>query len=141
MIDYILSIDTIEQQCVVIKVMLQSLRMKYHVQTIGIDQSLSNIAIYEQKCLENIKIYTNKVVRVMTSNNSNIFLVILWFLLLKDSPTKVLYIPLHQKPRARKSLFLFTNILEVKKTSYCRVGAAQYERKAIIFGNKPWALK
>ena len=35
--------------------MLQSPRLKYHVQTIGIDQSLSNNAIYEHKYLENIK--------------------------------------------------------------------------------------
>ena len=54
-IDYVISIDTFEQQCVVLKVMLQSLRLKYHVQTIGIDESLSNNAIYEHKCLENIK--------------------------------------------------------------------------------------
>ena len=37
------------------KVTLQSTRLKYHVQTIGIDQYLSNNAIYEHKCLENIK--------------------------------------------------------------------------------------
>ena len=54
-IDYIPSIDTFEQKCVVLKVMLQSLRLKYHVQTIGIDPSLSNNYIYEHKCLENIK--------------------------------------------------------------------------------------
>ena len=35
--------------------MLQSPRLKYHVQTIGIDPYLSNNAIYEHKCLENIK--------------------------------------------------------------------------------------
>ena len=45
-IEYVLSIDTFEQQCVVIKGMLQSLRLKYHVNTIGIDQSLSNNALY-----------------------------------------------------------------------------------------------
>ena len=55
-IDYILSIDTFEQQCVVLKVMFQSPRLKYNVQTIGIHPSLSNNAIYEHKCLENIKI-------------------------------------------------------------------------------------
>ena len=36
--------------------MLQSLRLKDHVQTIGIHPYLSNNAIYEHKCLENIKI-------------------------------------------------------------------------------------
>ena len=38
-IDYVLSIDTFEQQYVVLEVMLQSPRLKYDVQTIGIDQS------------------------------------------------------------------------------------------------------
>ena len=52
-IDYVLSNDTFEQQCVMLKGMLQSLWLKYHVQNIGIDPSLSNNAIYEHKCLEN----------------------------------------------------------------------------------------
>ena len=55
MIDYVISIDTFEQQCVFLKFMLQSPRLKYHVNTIGIDQSLSNSALYEHKCLQNIK--------------------------------------------------------------------------------------
>ena len=46
-----------------------------------------------------------------------------------------------KKPRAQKSLCLFTNILEVKKPAYSRVGAAKYRRKTIIFGNKLWELK
>ena len=54
-IDYVLSIDTFEQQCVVLKSMLRSLPLKDHVQTIGIHPSLSNNALYEHKCLENIK--------------------------------------------------------------------------------------
>ena len=54
-IDSVLSIDTFEQQYVVLKVILKSPRLKDQVQTIGIDQYLSNTAIYEHKCLENIK--------------------------------------------------------------------------------------
>ena len=54
-IDYFLLIDSFEQQFVVIKVMFQSPRLKYHKQTIGIDQSLSKNAIYKHKYLENIK--------------------------------------------------------------------------------------
>ena len=38
-IDYVLLIDTFEQQCVVFKGVSQSPRLKYHVKTIGIDQS------------------------------------------------------------------------------------------------------
>ena len=37
-IDSVLSIDKFEQQCVVIKGMLQSHRLKYYVHTIGIEQ-------------------------------------------------------------------------------------------------------
>ena len=68
-IDSVFSIYTFEQQCVVFKGMLKSPRLKDHVQTIGIDKSLSNNAIYEHKCLENIKNDINKMVSVMESNN------------------------------------------------------------------------
>ena len=47
--------DTFEQQCVVLKVMLQPPQLKYHVQIIGINQSLSRNTIYEHKWIENIK--------------------------------------------------------------------------------------
>ena len=73
--------------------MLQLPRLKDHVHTIGIDQLLSNNALYEHKCLENIKKYTNKLVSVTTRNSSKIFLRLLWFLLLKDSLTTFLYLP------------------------------------------------
>ena len=54
-IDYVISIDTFKQQCVVLKGMLQLPRLKYHMKTIGIDPTLRKNAIYEHKCLENIK--------------------------------------------------------------------------------------
>ena len=38
-----------------IRGILQSPRLKYHIYTIGIRPSLNNNAIYEHKCLENIK--------------------------------------------------------------------------------------
>ena len=46
-----------------------------------------------------------------------------------------------KKPSAQKSLCLFTNIFEVKKTATHRVGAAKSKGKAIEVGNKPLALK
>ena len=47
-----------------------------------------------------------------------------------------------KKPSDRKSLCLFTNILDVKKkTSICQVGDAKSKRKAIKSGTTPWALK
>ena len=54
-IDYILSIDIFEQQCVVIKFMLQSSRLGYHMKTIGIEQSLCTRSYFEHKCMKNIK--------------------------------------------------------------------------------------
>ena len=96
-IDYVLYIDTFEKQCVVLKCMFQSPPLNGHVQTIGIDQYLSNNTIYvNTNVLKTSKNYTNKLVSVTTSNNSNIFLRMIWFLLLKDSPKTVLYIPWHQ---------------------------------------------
>ena len=53
-IGYVLSIDTFEQQCVVLKGVFQLTQLKDHVQTIGTDLSSSNNAIYEHKCIENI---------------------------------------------------------------------------------------
>ena len=54
-IDYVTSLDTFEQKYFVLKGMLQPQRLKDHVQKIGIEPSLSNNTIYEQKWLENIK--------------------------------------------------------------------------------------
>ena len=47
-----------------------------------------------------------------------------------------------KKTSARKSLCLFTNILNVKnKTSTHRFGAAKSKQKEIKYGNKPCSLK
>ena len=62
-IDSVLSIDTFEQPCVVLKGMLKPPRLKDHVHTIVIAQYLSNNAIYEHKCLENIKTLYKQAVK------------------------------------------------------------------------------
>ena len=54
-IDSVLPIDTFKQHCVVLKGMSQSPRIKDHVHNIGNHSYLINNAIYEHKCLENIK--------------------------------------------------------------------------------------
>ena len=48
----VISIDTFEQKYAVIKDMLQPPRLKYHMKTIGIDQSLSNSAIFQHRCCD-----------------------------------------------------------------------------------------
>ena len=99
--------------------MFQSPLLKAHVQTIGIDPSLSNNNIYEHKCLENIKIlykqagkcddqqqFKDIIEAAMVStpggftDNSPIYP-------RTSSPVK--------KPSSRKSLCMFTNVLYVKK--------------------------
>ena len=59
-IDYVLSVNTIEHNCVVLKGMLQSPRLNYHMKTIGTDQSLINSALFEHRLIKNIsKSYQN----------------------------------------------------------------------------------
>ena len=53
-IDSILSINTFEQQCVVIQCMLQSSRLEDHMKTIGIDQSSFTRSSFEHRCMNNI---------------------------------------------------------------------------------------
>ena len=121
--------------------MLQSPRLKYHVQTIGIDRSLIRNALYEQKYLENIKkVYKQSgkceyqqqfkdVLEADTVYTTEGFTNDSCISPMTSTPVK--------KPRAQKSLCLFTNILDVKKNSTRRVGAAKYNRKAITYGTKP----
>ena len=51
----ILSVDTFEQQCVVIKCMLKPSRLEDHMKTIGMDQSSVTRSSFEHKCMDNIK--------------------------------------------------------------------------------------
>ena len=113
-IDYVLSIDTFEQKCVVLKGMLQSPQQKYHVQTIGIDQSLIKNDIYEHKCLENInKLYKQAVKRDNQKQLKDIFeaaVVSTTEGFTKNSPISPITSTPVKKPSARKSLCMFTNI-------------------------------
>ena len=103
--------------------MLQPQRLKYSIQTIGIDPYLSSNTIYEHKFLENIKTlykqygkcdYQQQFKDIIESamvftpegftNNGPIYP-------RPSTPVK--------KPSAQKLLCVFTNVLEVKKTAYC----------------------
>ena len=48
-------LSSTREKFVVIKCILQSLRLEDHMKTIGIDQSLCKISSFEIKCLNNIK--------------------------------------------------------------------------------------
>ena len=59
-----------------------------------------------------------------------------------NSPTSPMTPILVNKPSAQKLLYIFTNVWDVnKKTDYRQVRAAKSKRKAIKYGNTPWALK
>ena len=123
--------------------MLQSTCLKDHINTFGIDQSLSNSALFEHIFLQNInKLYQHtgkcdyqqkckdilEAAMISTpegfTNNSPRY---------PMTPTPV------NKTSARKSLCLFTNILYVKKkTVICQFGAAKSNRKSIKAGTTPW---
>ena len=53
--DTILDIDSFGHHFVVLKGLLQSELSKQHMVIIGVNQSLSNSALYEHRCLENVK--------------------------------------------------------------------------------------
>ena len=88
--------------------------MKYHIHTIGIDQSLSNNAIYEHKCIENIKKLYKQAGKC---DDQQQFKYILDAAIVstpegftKNSPISPMTSTPVKKPSAQKSLCLFTNI-------------------------------
>ena len=118
------------------KCMLQSSRIEDHMKTIGIDQSSFTRSSFENRCMNNIKnIYQHagkcddqqnlkdiidtailSTPEGVTDNSTNVHLT--------SSPAK--------KPSARKSLCLFTNILDVNPTTSKRnFVAAKSRRKAM----------
>ena len=132
---YVLFIDTSEQHCSVIKFMVKSLCLKYHMKTIGIDQYLSNSALFKHRCLQNIKnLYKHAgkwedqqqfkdILEATIVSTTEVFT--------DNSPTYPMKTTPVKKPSARKLLCLFTNILYVKKTSIRQFGADKSKRKAI----------
>ena len=125
-IGYILSIDTFEQQCVVIKGMLISPRLEDHMKTIGIDQSLSKRPSFEHTFLNNIKKIYQHEGKCDDQQNLKDILDAAMVSTLEEVTDVSLGFHITQTtvkpPRARKSLCLFTNIFDVKKiTEICRI--------------------
>ena len=116
------------------------------MKTIGMDQSSFTRSSYEHRCMNNIKkiyqhtgkcddqqnlkdILESAIIsnpEGFTDNSLNVHMT--------SSPFK--------KPSARKSLYLFTKILDVKPTTpKCRFVAAKYRRKAMKVCNRLWTKK
>ena len=106
------------------KGVLQSPRLKDLVNTIGVDQSLSNNALFEHKCLQNIK---NIYKHAGNWDNQKQFKDILEAAIVStpegftnNGPRSTMKPTPVKKPDARKSLCLFTDILYVKKKTATR---------------------
>ena len=142
----ILSIDTFEQQNVLIKCILQSPRFEDHMKTIGIDQSLCTRSCFEHKYMNNIKKIYQHAGKCYDQQN------------LKDildaamvSPTdgvtdNIPNVPMTstriKKPSAWKSLCLLTNTLDVKrKTAERRIVDSKSKRRAMKVGTIQWTKK
>ena len=141
-INSVLYINTFEQQGFVLKGMFKSMLLKYHVHKIYIDQYLINNALYEHKSLENIK----KVYKQAGNfDNQKQFKDIIEAAMVytpegltNDIPISPITSTPVKKPSTGKSLYLFTNIFEVKKkTATRRFGAAKYKHKEIKYGTTP----
>ena len=127
-IGYILSIETFEQQRVVITCMLQPSRLEDHMKTIGIDQSLYTWYYFEHKCMNNIKNIYQHASNCDDQQNLEVVL----DESMVQTPEGVIdhcpNVPMTSTPfkktSASKSLCLFTNIFDVKKkTAKLRIGA------------------
>ena len=116
------------------------------MKNIGIDQSFSNSDIFEHRCIQNIKkLYKHAgkcdgqqqfkdILEADMVSNPEVFT--------NNSPISPMNSTPVKKPRSRKSLCLFTNILDVKnKTAIRRVRATKSRPKEIKAGTMPWALK
>ena len=93
----ILSIDTFEQQYVLMKCMLQSSRLEDHMKTIGIDQSLCTRSSFEHKCMNNIKKIYQHAGKCDDQKTSRVLLILIWCLLQRDSHMEVLIFLWHQQ--------------------------------------------
>ena len=140
-IDYILSINTFEQQCVVIKYIFKSSRLEDHMKTIGIDQSSFTRSYFEHRCMNNIKKIYQHAGNCDDQQNLNDIIDADMMSTLEgvtdNSPNVNMTSTPVKKPSARKSMCLFTNILYVKPTTAkCRFVSAKSRRKAMKVCNR-----
>ena len=110
--------------------------------TIGIDQPLSNCAMYKHRYLESInKLYTSAgncndqlqfkaIPETSMVSTPEIFT---YNSTMSPGPPMIV-----KKCIERKSLRLFTEVFDVKKTAVRRVDAAKSKRKAMRVGSVLW---
>ena len=126
--------------------MLQSSRLEDHMKTIIIYQSSFTRSSFEHRYMNNIKqIYQHGGKCDEQQNIKDIIGAAILSTpcgVTDNIPNVPMTSTPVKRPSSRKSLCLFTNILDVKpKTEKRRIVAAKYKRKAMKVGNNLWAKK
>ena len=103
-IDSVLSIDKFEKNVSCLKVCCNHSDWNITYKPWVVTCPQATMLYMNTNVLKRSKNYTNKLVSVKTSNNSKIFLRLIWFLPLKDSPTMVLYTPGNEHQSINKVL-------------------------------------
>ena len=103
-VDYVLSIDTFEQKKLCLNVCCNHRDWNITYIPLTLNYPEATMLYMNTNVFKTPKHYTNNMVSVTTSNNSKIFLRLLWFLLLKGSPTTFLYIPWYQHQLRKQML-------------------------------------
>ena len=143
MIDSTLYIDSFEHECVILKGLIHSERLKQHMVTIVVDQLLSNSALYEHKCLLNIKkLYKYSV----KCDDQQHYKDIIEADMVSTSEGLTDNIPLSpgpyvtvRNPSASKSLHQPSEVFYFKyKTAVYRSGGAKSRRKSIRAVSMLW---
>ena len=116
------------------------------MKSIGIDQSSYTRSSFEHRCMNNTKnIYQHAGKIYYQQNLKDIIEAAIISTpegVTNDSPNVNMTSSLVKKPSARKSMCLFTNILDVKpKTEKRRFVAAKSKRKSMKVGNSLWTKK
>ena len=126
--------------------MLQSSRLEDHMKTIGMDKSSFTRSSFEHRCMKNIKKIYNHAGKC--DDQQNLKDIIDAAILstpegvTDNSPNVNMTSTPIKKQSARKSLCLFTNILDVQpKTAKRRFVAAKSRRKSIKVCNSLWTRK
>ena len=119
--------------------MLQFLRLKYHMKTIGIDQSVSNGASFEHKCFNSIKKVYQHAVKVDDQQKFKDIIEAVMISTPEEITDDSHSLPMTQttvkKPSPGKSLHIITSIFDVKRrTAICHVGYSELELRVIKYG-------
>ena len=143
MIDLILEIKSFEKQCVILKGLLQSDKLKQHIVTIIIYQTLSNCTMYKHRYLENInKLYPFSVKcddQLQFRSILGASMVSTHDIFTDNSPMSPGYPMIFKKCSAIKSLRLFTEVLYLKKiTAVLWVVADKSNHNSIIADIMLW---